>query len=493
MKYVTSYDEFVNEAFDFKINVLHFLFGIGIASWLSYIVYIIYKIHQDNQIDKGFEIIGKIDPVLQNKFAQYEKLLISKFSKQELLDMYRDFSKDNTLNIYLQKIDKANSIEEKKLLLSQVDNYIQSRLSKGEFNKLKYLAYKGDDNYQITPNIVKESIPIFKQLATDFNKFLTTKEMPTIDDINITGSAFYWKDDLEKGKQGVRYGDIDAIITYPLLNFTPDRKSKNEDEEKSLDLYNRLFSQFIEEVKPSYVDTNLTFHMNRNNFNKKMARGLSIIINISKDISFLVDLIPTFGPYKEWTIDRLTPERDFKGITYGRLLSTFEQVFGIEIGDTGVHAWATPSTRKLKTRFDSGKKDIINITRNYKTFLLDTAYWIADFVDIPHQQFKIDPLLKANSGMDRTNVDLETLAKGIRGFINTLHINDVYSKGIFPNIYNDKDAIDQMYSGYMNEMSRRLHNFKYNNIQKDALMKLDYDRTVEAVKHAEEIAKKWLK
>jgi len=487
MKYIQKYDDYINEGIDFNIDILKLILVVGISTLLGKLIIIFIKRFKSNL---GKKLLGTFDPVLQNKIKNYEDSLESKFDKKELDELFQTFYSDNVLQSYIKKINAAHSDDEKRYLMEQCDNYIKTKLKPEQYKALNMVSFRGDLDYQVTPHNVKEFDGILKKLFTDINKYLNDQKMSPIENFDITGSAFYWNKDIHDNPNK-RYGDIDAIITLPLLQFSGEMKAKNLDEEKTLELYNNIILKFIQDIQPDYIDANLTFHLNRNKLNKKMIRGISVAVFINDGMTLLVDFIPTFGPYREWTIDRLTPEHNYKGITYGRVYTAIEKHLLIEIGDTGVHAWLTPRSNTLKSRFDTGSKQIHNISRNYQTCLLDIANWLGTVAGIEEGQMKIDSLLHLNPGMSRDNINLHILLKGVRGLIKTLDKNNIFSKGIIPEIHSGKECMDLIYNTYLDEMNKRLHNIKFNN-RNDILLMADYDKTVIAVDYAKAIAKKWL-
>lgn len=487
MKYLKKYDEYINESFDFKIDVLKLILIAGTATLLAKLA-IIYINHIKTNIGK--KILASFDPVLRNKLENYNKSLDSKIDKKDLENLFKLFYEDNVIKTYVSKINAAHSDDEKKYLFEQCDLYIKTKLTPEQFKALNMVSFKGDLNYHVAPQNVKEFDGILKELFTDINTYFNNLKVAPIENFDITGSSFYWNKDIVD-KPNVKYGDIDTIITLPLLSFSGEMKAKNLDEEKTLELYNDLILKFVQDVKPKYIDSNLTYHLNRNKLNKKMIRGISMAVIINNGMTLLVDFIPTFGPYREWTIDRLTPEQNYKGITYGRVYTAIEKHLLIEIGDTGVHGWLTPKSNTLKSRFDTGSKQIHNISRNYQTFLVDIANWFGKISGMEEGQMKIDSLLHLNPGMSRDNINLHILLKGVRGLIKTLDYNGIFGKGIIPDIHSGKECMQLIYETYLDEMNRRLHNIKFND-KDDVLLQADYKKTVIAVDYAKAIAKKWL-
>lgn len=497
MKYLFSYEEYVNEAFDFgKIKDFFLnnplLAKLGITSLLGLLIYSIFKLYQSNQSEKGYSLINRLDPVLGNKLDQYKALLLSKLDKKEIDKIYRTLYKDGVLQDYIKKIDGASSPDEREFLLKSVDQYVQGKLDKDTLSKLHFLSYRGKYNYVITPDIIKKADIVLRKMKREFNQYLKDNDMLPIDDIVLTGSTYYWKDDIENDPN-TKYGDIDTVIVYPLLQYQSNKKSKDIDEAKTAELYTGTLIKFIQESDLEYIDKNLTFHLNRNRLNSKVYTGMNLVLKIGDNIKFLVDMLVSFTPYKEWTITRFTPEKGYKGLTYGRLLFSFNNIFNINVAETGVNIWLTPSSKKIKSKRDTGKKELFVISRNYGTFLLDIAYWLGDYVGIPKNKLRIDSLLKENPGLDKNNIELEILLKGTKGLINTLDDNGIFAAGIFPEIYNKRDAFSALYNDYMNELNKRQYNFKYNNIENDPAAKYDYERTKMSVDHAKELADKYLK
>lgn len=486
MKFIVEYNTFlINEQFEFDV-VKSFL-GVATASLLGAIIYAI--IHQF-KLTMGKKIVGDFDPVLKNKMDQYENALEGKLSKLEIYKIFKIFYSDNVLKGYLKKIADSNNEDEKRFLHQQADEYIKTKLPPSMLKTLNSISYRGDVNYKVTPNIVNEFDGIMKEFLTEFNTYLSSKNMPPIERHDIVGSSFYWKDDIKNNSDKI-YGDIDCILVYPLLDFGDGNRSRNIDEEKTADLYNNLLLKFVDENAPNNIDKRLTFNLNRSKFNKKLFNGISLPVIVDNGKILNVDLLPTFSPYRSWAMARLTPEKDFKGSLFGYMYHALGEVLNIDINRNGVTTWITPVKGKLKGRRDTGAKIINNVSHNYQTFLLDVTNFFISLIKDDNSPY-IHKLLKDNPGIDPENVDLETLFKGIKGLVSTLEYHKFFSKNILPDVINGDDCLDRIKKIYMNDLFKALHNPKYNNIKSDPLLKLDFEKVKKSTERAEELTKKWL-
>lgn len=489
-KFVMTFESFVynlNENFiTDNMNTLKFIFGVGAVSILGLLVrsYI-----TKAKINISKNLIMSFDPVLKNKLERYEKGIISNFEKDELEKFYIKIKDDNVLKTYIKKINDSKSEDETRYLMKQLDNYIISSLSKEQYDKIKHTNYHNDQSNDITPNIVEKfNNKILKEFKKDLNSYLSGIDIQPIESFDIRGSSFYWREDI-KENPSVRYGDVDVIVTYPLLNFNVSGRQKNIDEDRTQDIYNRFILEFINSVKPSYINTKITTNLNRNNLNRKLFSGLSISFIIDSKNEIVIDLIPTFSPYKQWTLDRFTPQHNIKGIVFGYLCLVIESVLKIDINNTGVFGYMTPKSKQLRSKKDGGAKNTINISKDTKTCMLDSAYWLGTLNNIDNNNLKIDPLLKKHKGFGSNGLNIEEFMLSLKGFILTLEENDIFKNNIIPEVYNKAEAINRIEKMYFSLLNRKLHDSHFND-KSDVKNQMNYQKTSDSILYAKETFKK---
>jgi hypothetical protein len=307
-------------------------------------------------------------------------------------------------------------------------------------------AYTSTQRTVITPKVVKNVLAIMKQFENDFNSWLRTIDIPEIKIGRPIGStAYYNKDDVDKV-----YGDIDLQIIAPEIK-------ENQNYSQFSKFWNKLVDQFIENKKPNYF------------YHKEYTTGHPIV-KIGKDKYVQIDFMWHPERLADWGAARVTPERGIKGLLTGNMFSVFGEIMNMSIQHAGVqlklsNGEIVPFSKRKNT-------ELITVTTNPKTFLLDTFKWLAARQGMYSP--KIDKKLTENPGIDINDVKISKLVQGIKGFANSLEINGLFGKKDLSNFANYDDFMKKFVSRYTEKARLDIENSKR-----------DKAKTPEAIKRAE--------
>ena len=97
---------------------------------------------------------------------------------------------------------------------------------------------------KIKPKIVADSVKKLSILGQEFNKHLSTIELPPMEFLKPIGSGTWYEDDIESQPDKV-YGDVDYMVSYPTIDLTG--KDERSNEIASVKLYNAELIKFLED------------------------------------------------------------------------------------------------------------------------------------------------------------------------------------------------------------------------------------------------------
>jgi hypothetical protein len=298
----------------------------------------------------------------------------------------------------------------------------------------------------LNPLAIKESLVVIGEIQKSFNEYLRTIDLPVIDFGHPVGSGTWWKDDLENNPDKV-YGDIDLLVTYPVLRITDDKK-KNESE--SLKIYNAELLKWLKSVKPNGVDVEETEKVSNPSTIKLITKIPSGYVQ--------VDMVATHEEYKDWASARLTPVRNIKGFVLGNLYTSFGKTLDVSIQLKGVRAkikdgMIVPYSKR------SGVEEIL-ISNSMKTFMYD----IAKFIWEKSTKQKFEPTEDlVNWSMNSKSPSIEDLMKGIKAVVNTLDKLDEWGSTI--KYKSKEDFLNAVFENYKDVMMKNYNASKFNKAQ----------------------------
>jgi len=301
----------------------------------------------------------------------------------------------------------------------------------------------------ITPSIVKIVLSLMKEFEADFNSWLSTMKLPPIKIGRPTGSTAYY--DIDNDDKV--YGDIDIQIIAPEIE-------ENKSPSQFSSFWNKLVDQFIETNKPDYLHPteNTTGHP---------------IFKVGEDQYVQVDFMWHPERLADWGAARVTPERGIKGLLTGNMFSVFGEIMNMSIQHAGVQLKL--SNNKIVPFSKRKDTELITITNNPSTYILDTFKWLASRQKIASP--KIDDKLKKNSGIDINNVKISNLVQGVKGFAKSLELNNMFGHGDLAGFTDYEDFIKKFITRYIEKAQTDINNTKRDKAETiDAKARAEADR-----------------
>jgi len=274
----------------------------------------------------------------------------------------------------------------------------------------------------ITPNIVKLALDVAKKFASDFNKFLSQKNIPSIRIGAPTGSSAYHDVDPEDKI----YGDVDLQIVVPELEQTQGMTMA-----QSQTFWHNLQDEFVKKVKPNYIHPD--------------SDPGHPIFSIGNDQFVQVDLMPHVEKLEKWGRYRVTPERGLKGLLYGNMFSVLGELLMMSIQHSGVQLKVRDSNRQPYTTTRKNY-ELQTVTTDINQFVYDIFMHEAKLLGVKNP--KIDPMLKKHPGVDTENIKISNLVNSVKGLANSFAANDMYGKGALSQYSNSEDFLNKFLSVY---------------------------------------------
>ena len=273
------------------------------------------------------------------------------------------------------------------------------------------LKIPGGSDKKLNPTLVGQAIKVYENLLGQWNSYLELTGHDPVKPIKPVGSVSYYSQDALENPDA-EYGDIDYLVELPVMHQeSSDEKSKRQIENAIKREYEQLFVNFLNAVKPAEVDIELTLKPSATD-SKVPSSPYMVIITLPGGESVQVDTVTTYPRSAEWMGGRYTPERGVKGYLIGNIYKSLGDHLVMSIGTQGV-AIKSREGKRVPAKFQKGVQ-VENISTDIGNFLVDiAAYLVGDNLD-PH------PLLVGNPGVDKDNVSMRSLVKGIKGLALTL-------------------------------------------------------------------------
>ena len=270
----------------------------------------------------------------------------------------------------------------------------------------------------ITPSVVKKTLAVLQDFIAGFNQYLAKQGLDTVQIGRPTGSSAYYDVDTEDKI----YGDIDLQMIGP------------EDDTRTLNQYagywNGLAQQYIEQTKPDSV-------------HPTESKPGHPIVKIGDDQYVQIDFMWHKPSISSWAATRVTPERGIKGLLTGNMYSVLGELLDMSIQHAGVQ-YKTVDGERVPFSKQKGT-EIVTVTTSPTTFIMDILKHLAKLNNMT--KIKVDPLLKANQGVNISDVKIATLVKGVVGLARSLEANGLIQSSEqfindFINRYTEKAEID---------------------------------------------------
>lgn len=274
----------------------------------------------------------------------------------------------------------------------------------------------------IKPAVVKTALAVVQQFVTDFNRYLAAHGHEPVQMGRPTGSSAYHEVDQQEDPDKV-YGDIDLqMIAPPVEGLTYGQFTSH---------WNKLANDFVQTQSPHYV----------HNTESKPGHP---IIQIGGNAYVQVDFMWHEEKMRDWGATRVTPQRGLKGLLTGNMYSVFGEIMDLSIQHAGVQLKIqdgvhVPFSKQKNTQ-------VVTVTINPKTFILDTFRYMAKQMGI--QKPQIDPLLKQFPGNDISDVQINKMIQGVKGFARSAEQNGMMGHGDLAKFQSANDFLQAFWNRY---------------------------------------------
>ena len=274
----------------------------------------------------------------------------------------------------------------------------------------------------IKPAVVKQVLGIIQQFVNDFNQWLESKNLGPVQMGKPTGSgAYHEKDQIEDPDK--IYGDIDLqMIGPPVTGATHGQYTV---------FWNKLADEFVKETRPNY-------------FHPEETKVGHPIVKIGPNNYVQVDFMWHTPELSQWGATRVTPERGVKGLLTGNMYSVLGELLSMSIQHAGVQL---KMQNGQQVPFSKQKDvEVVTLTKNPKTFIYDIFQYQAK--NILGKAAPIDPMLKANPGVDINNMKISILVNGVKGLARSFERNNMFGKGNLTVYSNAEDFLRKFVQRY---------------------------------------------
>jgi uncharacterized protein YaaR (DUF327 family) len=259
----------------------------------------------------------------------------------------------------------------------------------------------------ITPDVIAEIVKHIKDVSSKFNQHLETKALPPLDFSQPIGSGTWWEEDV-KNQPDKTYGDVDFMVSYPILKLTD--KGERADEIATVKLYNEVLLDWLDSVKPLTVDPKGSREIST-------PDSVKLLMTLSNERYVQVDMVVTHTEYKEWAIFRFTPERNVKGFVNGKLYTTLGNLLEITIQPRGVRAKFVGDIMVPFSKRAGATERLISLSS--QTFITDIAKFFWEQKN-SNEPFRPSESLQRWKGINPSNPTFKDICEGIRALAETL-------------------------------------------------------------------------
>ena len=306
-------------------------------------------------------------------------------------------------------------------------------------------------NTVLHPAIVAPTLQIVDQFVQDFNAWLKPQGLGPVRRGRPTGSSAYHEQDTTEHPDKI-YGDIDLQMIGP----EPEGVSYGQ----FAVYWNTLADKFVREGHAPYVDTT-------------ESKAGHPIFQIGDNDYVQIDFMWHPERLEKWGAARVTPERGVKGLLTGNMFSVLGELLDISIQHAGVQLKVVDNQH---VPFSKQKgTTTVTITTNPETYILDLFEYLAKQQQIKNP--KIDPLLKQFPGNDITDVRIQKLVNGVKGFARSCELNDMFGTGDLVQYANASDFLDKFLARYEEKAIIDINSKKRDKAQEpSAIARAEQDR-----------------
>jgi len=304
----------------------------------------------------------------------------------------------------------------------------------------------------IRPMIIADCVAKLSVLGADFNRHCQSEsvKLPPLEFLKPVGSGSWYQDDIKSQPDKV-YGDVDYMVSYPVLDL--EGKNDRANEIATVKLYNAELMSFIKSQNYSFLDIEESVKISQ-------PDSIKLIMNVKVGEGegwIQVDMIVTHSGYKDWAIFRMTPIRNVKGFVLGNLYSSFGEVLDLSIQPRGVRVKFSGSQMVAYSKRAATEERLL--TSNITTFMHDIAqfFWEQSGTDKPYKESQS---LEIWRGIDPKSPTFEDLCDGVRAVAETLE--QLGEFGTVIKYKNAKELIDAVKAQYIQKMTAAAAAEKFN-------------------------------
>jgi hypothetical protein len=281
------------------------------------------------------------------------------------------------------------------------------------------------DNPGIKAKMVKQGIASVNTFLKDFNPWLKQQGQGPVKAGHPTGSAAYHELD---DPENTIYGDMDFQVIIPDL---PEYDNLTSGQVQGR--WGALIDKFIQSSNLSYID-------------KAESKGSQPMFILPDGSKLQVDIMPHPEKTAEWGRFRATGEHGLKGLLNGNIFATMSEMIPVNLQHKGIQ-YKSVNGKKVNYGKTLKGYDLHTVGTNIKTWILDIFMHEAHELGIKNP--KIDPLLKANPGVDVDNVNVERLVNGIKGFARSCDLNNMFTQGDLAGYLSGEDFLQKFVHNYV--------------------------------------------
>lgn len=275
----------------------------------------------------------------------------------------------------------------------------------------------------IKPAVVKQVLGIVQQFVDDFNIWLGSKGLDSVQMGKTTGSGAYYEQDQKENPDKI-YGDIDLQMIAPVV--------AGKTFGQYTTYWNALANDFVRAVNPAYVHPG-------------ESKAGHPIIKIGDNDYVQVDFMWHTPALSQWGASRVTPERGVKGLLTGNMYSVLGELLGMSIQHAGVQI---KTQNGQQVPFSKQKDVVVNtITTNPITFIYDIFQYQAEQI-LGQKTGNIDNDLRSFPGADINNIKISSLVLGVKGLANSFGKNNMFGKGNLTGFANASDFLSKFINRY---------------------------------------------
>ena len=281
------------------------------------------------------------------------------------------------------------------------------------------------DNPGIKAKVVKHGIKAVEHFLKDFNPWLEQQGLGPVQVGAPTGSAAYHQLD---DPENTIYGDMDLQVIIP-----DDPEYDNLTSGQVQGRWGALIDKFIQSHNLPYID-------------KAESKGSQPMFVLTSGEKLQVDIMPHPAKTAEWGRYRATGEHGLKGLLNGNIFATMSELIPVNLQHKGIQ-YKTVNGKKVSYGKTLKGYELHTIGSDVKRWILDIFMHEAHELGIKNP--KIDPLLKANPGVDINNVNVERQVNGIKGFARSCELNGMFGHGDLERFASADDFVQQFAHHYV--------------------------------------------